>query len=520
MSSFPDTSNIPPKTGVYLFRDKNGKVIYVGKANNLRSRVSQYANPLSDKRIQVYAIRNKTASIDYMLTGTEMQALLLEYTLIRKFQPAYNVRLKDNNKYPYIRISNDDFPSVTMSWNNEEPGTYYGPYTSVGLVNVLIEYFNDIFSLRRCKGKMPSKKCMELELGNCDGPCIGNVSKEEYHERIVKIRNILKGGYSGFIDLLKERMEEDASRQKFENAARIRDTVRFVYRQINRGKKTGFKGNKDVLAIARHNRSGVFTLMKMRKGIITDTINRRFTVSSKSSDNDVVKDIFLDYYSSTSDFDFASLIIPPDISLEEHMSLLPEGISAENADNSQSSMKLFNIAFDNAVSHLHTFLKKDFNPASVIELSSSLKLNFTPEYICGVDISHFSGKWTAGAVVCFKNGKPYKTMYRYYNLKDIENNDYLAIKTIIERYAGKHRIDLLIVDGGLGQLKAAIEGLKNAGTDIPAFCLAKRPDMLYNSTGTAVSLDRRSAALRLIKSIRDESHRFANKLRKIRMKDF
>lgn len=518
MGSFPETKHIPPKTGVYIFRNKQDKVIYVGKANNLRSRVTQYANPLSDKRIQVYSIRNKTTSIEYILTGTETQALLLEYTLIKKYQPVYNVRLKDNDKYPYIQITDEKFPSVVMSRNTEGKGIFFGPYTSFGLVNILIESFSEIFSLRRCTGKMPSKKCLEMELGHCDGPCVNAVDTEDYSARISKIKDILKGGYAGFIDLLKERMAYEAEHEKFEKAAAIRDTVNFIYRQINRGKRTGFKGNKDILAVARDKKSGFFSLMKMRKGIITDTITRRFSASVNSDDNSVIKDIFLDYYSNSSDRDFNALIIPPGITLDEHHSLLEDNIKIVNADESPASKKLFDIAFDNSVSNLNSYLKKEFTPASVVELTSSLNLSSTPEFICGVDISHFSGKWTAGAVVCFKNGKPFKSLYRYYNLKEIENNDYLAIETIVERYALKHRIDLLIVDGGTGQLKAALAGLKKADINIPAFCLAKRPDTLYDIEGNVIGLNRHSAALTLIRSIRDESHRFANKLRKIKMK--
>lgn len=514
-----DIESVPEKTGVYIFKNSEGKIIYVGKAKNIKGRVKQYFIGSRDTRPQVDFIKKETASIEYHLTTSEQDALILEYSLINKNKPKYNVKLKDSNKYPYIKISNDIFPVLSHVFSADEEGSFFGPYTSAFYVRTLIERMNKIFKLKSCKIKNPKKTCLEYQISNCGGVCEIRDEQFLYGDKIKKIKSILQGSTKSIIDGLKAEMQKSAENEEFERAVLLRDTISFIRREIKRGKKigTGHK-NRDVISFVRDKSSGAYSLLKVRDGVVCDIFTKRFSVKSIVTDEMVLSDIISEHYALTTDFNFSMLVAEYDIDKDLKEFFSSKSISVVKKGGGGLNDGIFETAKENAENLLYYSSEKKFTPKALINLKETLILEKIPEYIIGVDISHFSGGWTSGAVILFKNGKPHKSGYRYYNLEDIGNNDYLGIKTILQRYLEKYEVDLILIDGGLGQLNVSKKVLADLGLKIPLFALAKRYSTLFDINGREVMLGGSNAAVSLIKSVRDESHRFANKLRKILMK--
>lgn len=518
MISSADIRKIPHRTGVYLFRDIKSKVIYVGKSKDIQNRVKQYFIKSGDTRLQVILIRRNTQSIDYFTTETEQEALLLEYNLIKKYQPKYNVRLKETNNYPYIMITDDELPQLKYTWKKFEKGVYFGPFTSTYFVSNMVKILTEIFQLRKCNTKNPVKACLEYQIGNCSAPCENPDSRKQYMENIEQIKKILKGHYSSMSRMLYEKMKEESDCEHYERAALIRDTLKIIRSYTRRGKKTGVKHyNRDAVFIARDKSKGVFTLVKLRDGIITDILEKRFTIPVSIPDELVLKDTLIDHYSMNETSDMSILLLPFDIEYSEIEYLFPENIRIRQYKKTGIDKRLYETAEENSRRKLADYANRPYYPPGLIELKDILHLEKIPEYIGGVDISHFSGKWTAGAVVCFKNGKPFKSGYRFYKLEYIGNDDYRSINHILKRYIEKYRLDLIIIDGGRGQLQAAEKALAATNYRADIFALAKKPDTLIDIKGNAVSISRTGGAMKLIRDIRDEAHRYANKLRKIRM---
>lgn len=512
-----DLEAIPEKTGVYIFKDSEGRIIYVGKANSLRQRVRQYFFGNQDTRPQVEFIKKETESIEYRLTSSEEEALILEYNLISSGRPKYNVKLKDSNKYPYIVLSGDEYPYLHYLYSMDEKFMLFGPYTSGLYVKTFVERLNRIFRLRVCRTKLPSKTCIEFQMGNCSGVCVYEEEKKIYKEKIGKIKKILSGGTGEIISALEEEMKIMAENEDFESAAVIRDTIGFVKKEMRRGKKTGIKGGfEDVFAMSREKNSGAFSILKLRNGTVRDIITKRFSAKELLDDKTVGEEILSEYYLTTTDFEFRKLIVPfkDEIVLE---TLEKKGIEIKSFTQGSFERELYETAQENARNTLCLYTNKRFVSKGVMQLKEDLKLKRIPDYIIGLDISHVNGEWTSGAVVSFRDGKPLKSAYRYYNLEEIGNNDYLALSTILKRYLEKHPADMIIIDGGLGQLSSCMRVIEELGKDAEVFALAKRFDTLYDSSSKEIMINGRTAGAALIRAIRDESHRFANKLRKIKM---
>lgn len=518
MISSENIKSIPHRTGVYLFKNKQGNIIYVGKSRDLQNRVKQYFVKSGDSRLQVVLIKRNTSSIDYFITKTEQEALLLEYNLIKKHQPRYNVRLKETNNYPYIMITEDDLPQLKYTWKKDEKGVYFGPFTSTYFVTSMVRILTDLFHLRKCNEKNPTKACLEHQMGNCDAPCENMKSREMYLKNIESVKQILQGHYSSMSKILYDKMIDESQQEHYERAALIRDTLKIVRGYMRRGKRTGVKHrNRDAVFIARNKSKGVFTLVKLRDGVIMDILEKRFSIPESIPDEMVLKDALLDHYSMSEKSDMGILLLPYTISSTEIESLFPDNVRIRVYKKQGIDKRLFETASENARRKLADYANKPYYPPGLIEITEILKLKDIPEYIGGVDISHFSGKWTAGAVVCFKNGKPFKSAYRFYKLENIGNDDYKSINHILKRYIEKYRLDMIIIDGGKGQLDAARKAVEALDYKTHLYALVKRPDTLLDSEGMAVSLNQRGGAMKLIREIRDEAHRFANKLRKIRM---
>lgn len=514
-----DLNRLPLETGVYIFKNREGQIIYIGKANSIRNRVKQYFQQNTDKRYQVEFIREETAEIDYRVTENEYQALILEYNLIKKHRPRYNVKLKDTDKYPYIKISGEKFPSIDVVFKNDGAGVFFGPYTSVLAARTIVDAADVIFNLRRCKGKLPKKECIERQMGKCGGVCVDGREKEIYGEKIDSVIKLLRGRSSDLLKMLSVRMEEEAGEENFEKATVIRDSIRILRSQLRRGKNIGIKEkNRDVAAIAREGRTGVFVLLKLRGGMVSDILLRRFNASEKVSDYMALRELLFEHYTHTTDFDIEQVVTPFEMDAEEYDVVFKERkVSFVSASAGEINRQLYDTAFENGLTHLHSFISKEYVPKGVLKMKSELQLEKMPRIVAGVDISHFSGKWSSGAVVVFKDFKPLKSAYRYYKIEDIGNDDYRSMEHVLTRFLEKYKIDILLVDGGLGQMNVAKQVKRNLNLDFPIFALAKKFNTLYNEDGKIISFLPYSKTNMLLKSVRDESHRFANKLRKIRM---
>ena len=514
-----DFETIPEKTGVYIFKDCNDKIIYVGKANSLRQRVKQYFIGNQDLRPQVEFIKKETVSVDFRLAGSEHEALILEYNLISSLKPKYNVKLKDSSKYPYIMLSNEEFPFLSYVYAIDRESSFFGPFTSGLYVKTLVEKLNKIYHLRVCKKKLPKRVCIEYQMANCFGVCEIQEERASYKMKIQKIKKILNGGTKNILQELEKDMASSAENEDFERAALIRDTLSFIKKEMRRGTKTGLKDkNEDIFAMAREKNSGAFSILRLRNGTVHEIITKRFSANSHIEDASVMKEILAEYYLTNTDFDFNKLAVKDGNvdEIKKSISQLKEK-DVKTISKDSYEEKLFETAFENAANALYYSINKKFTSKSVIQLKNDLLLEKIPEYIIGLDISHVSGDWTSGAVVAFKDGKPLKSSYRYYNLENIGNNDYLALSTILKRYLEKHPADMILIDGGLGQLSSCMKVIKETGKTPYVFALAKRFDTLYDSNGKEIMLNGRTAGGNLIRSVRDESHRFANKLRKIKM---
>ncbi len=513
-----DYKNLPNEPGVYIFKDKNGNVIYIGKASSIRNRVKQYFFE-QDKRIQVPFIIQETEKVEYLLTGDQKNALFLEFKLISRFKPKYNVKLKDSNSYPYIKISKEKYPTLSLSYKVDE-GTFFGPFSKVSYVKNVIETLNKIFSLKRCNLKNPKKLCIEYQMGNCGGVCQIEDEKRVYEEKIKKVSEILNGGTKRLVDFLKGYMDELAEKEDFENAAFVRDSIDFIKREIKKGKKLTFRyQNRDIVSFSFDKKSGSFSVLKIRDNYISDIITKRFVFNEKMPKYEVCKEIVLDYYTLTSDFNFSTLVLDFDFLDETFLEFFKDkNIKVVNIEKSVIDKEPYRIAKDNSDNQLYKDIKKEYVPSTVIDLKKSLNLKNIPKNIIGVDISHLSGGWNSGAVVFFEYGKPKKSFYRYYNLDEIGNDDYLSIREIFKRYLEKYDVDLAIIDGGLGQIGIAKDVLDELNKNIELISVAKKTDTIFFPNGKRVQLDVRSPSFFLIKKIIGEAHRFANKLRKIKMK--
>ncbi|MGE3062157.1 MAG: excinuclease ABC subunit UvrC [bacterium] len=514
-----DFEAVPDKTGVYIFKNSEGKIIYIGKANSLKQRVKQYFTGNQDTRPQIEFIKRETKKIEFSITESEQQALILEYNLISANKPKYNVKLKDSSKYPYIMLSKEEYPRLSYTYAAEKEGLFFGPFTSGLYVKTLVENINKIYKLRTCKKKLPKKACIEHQMGNCAGVCEFGEEQAVYPEKMQKIRRILNGGTREILKELEEEMKKNADSEDFESAALIRDTISFIKREMRRGKKTGLKGkNADIFAMAREKSSGAFSVLKLRNGTVHEIITKRFSANPLLDDETVAIEILSEYYMTTTDFDFKVIFVEGASVEDVKKDVMRErDIEVKEVGKKSYEYGLYETALENAKNELYFSINKRFVSKAVLQLREDLHLKRIPEYIVGIDISHVNGEWTSGAVVAFKDGKPYKSLYRYYNLEEIGNNDYLALSRMLFRYLEKHPVDMIIIDGGLGQLSSCMKIVKETGRDLDVFALAKRFDILYDSEGREIMLNGRTSGATLIKSIRDEAHRFANKLRKIKM---
>lgn len=518
---------LPDKPGVYLMHDKDGKVIYVGKAVVLKNRVRSYFRNLASHTPKVRAMVAKIADIETIVTSSEVEALILECNLIKKYRPRYNIMLKDDKSYPYLKVTlNEEFPRLYVTRRQMRDGAkYYGPYADAGAMHATVKLLRSMFPLRTCRTMNAERPCLNYHIKRCLAPCAGLVSKEEYGNMIKSVCMVLDGRTAELERDLKRRMQEAADNYAFEEAARLRDQLQAVMR-LNEQQKavTGQDSDMDIIGFAKDMTGICIQIFFVRKGKLLGRDNF-FLQDDGESEQEVITAFVKQYYNEAS-------YIPREIALPvlpdaEEQAVIEQWL-AEKAQRKAELVRpqrgvkkdLLQLANDNAVKLLEERLRKgqlslknDVQAAE--ELQQALGLPDPLERMDCFDISHTQGSETVASMVVFRNGSISKKDYRRYKIVSAEGkpDDFKSMQEVVyRRYKDYEDLpSLVVIDGGKGQLSSALEVIRGLGLhDLPVIGLAKREEEIFKEgQSESILLDRDSAALHLIQRIRDEAHRFA-----------
>ena len=542
---------LPTSPGVYLHKDKNSTIIYVGKAINLRSRVRSYFHENVDS-IKTLHLRREVADIEIITTDSELEALLLENTLIKKHLPRYNIRLKDDKRYPYIKIHwQDDFPKVTVTRRMKRDGSrYFGPYTSVWAVHQTLDMLRKIFPYLTCDRNITgndSRACLYFDIKLCNGPCIGAVNREQYRAMIKQLMDFLNGRSDHIVKNIETKMTQAAENLQFEKAAEYRDQLTAVDKVVSKQKViSAANTDQDVIAFAREKGDACVQVFFIRHGKL---IGREYFLlegTEGEEDGEVLQNFLTQFYDEAAH-------IPKEVLLPHEVAeamVIEEWLKQKRSTKvtlqvPQRGMKkeLVDMATRNASDTLLTLRQqweadRSKHVTAMSELQTALNLPTPPARIECYDISHTQGAQTVASMVVFVQGAPKKSDYRRFNIQTVGNDDYGAMKEVLTRRFQRYKDsesgelhdpsqigiqkketawallpDLLIVDGGKGQLSMAIDVLKEFGLEdeVPVTGLAKQEEELFiPGTSRSILLSRRSEALYLVQRVRDEAHRFAN----------
>ncbi len=513
----------PEHSGVYMWRNEEGTVIYVGKAKNLKHRLTSYFNP--NKDIKTRTLVGSAASIEYITTSNEYEAFLLENNLIKKYSPRYNICLKDGKSYPVLKITREEFPRVYKTRNVRHDGSlYFGPFPDVHALDTFIEAIYEIYPLRQCKRfSKKSSPCMYYHIGRCKAPCCKKIENSTYNEFIEEIKILLenkknKDSKEKIVSLMKQA----ACELNFEKAARLRDGLKALDILTNQNIVEGFDGeDRDYIASFREGELVSFTVLKIRGGKLLGRDNYR--TMSMNEDFELVPEFMSAYYTEKD-------LVPPRIFIkgEAESDLIDKWFSEKLGastriiflkENSRSVHRAaLNMAEQNAHEDIIRRLRDRGDFPAMNELKSLLELPSLPVRIEGFDIAHIGGKFPVASLISFYNGNPDKKNYRYFRLKTTDGiiDDFASMKEATSRRYTRllneksPLPDLILIDGGIGQVNAVKEILDSLGLDIPMIGLAEKNEEIYKpGNSKPIVLPRRSDALRLLQRVRDETHRFA-----------
>ena len=518
---------LPDKPGVYLMHDAEGKVIYVGKAVVLKNRVRSYFRNLASHTPKVKAMVAKIAEIETIVTSSEVEALILECNLIKKYRPRYNISLKDDKTYPYLKVTlQEDFPRLHMTRRLSRDGAkYYGPYADAGAMYATMKLLKTMFPLRSCRRMNPDRPCLNYHIKRCLAPCAGYVSKEEYGKMIKSVCMVLDGRTTELERDLKQRMQEAAEEYAFEEAARLRDQLQAVER-LNESQKavTNNGGDMDVIGFAQDMTGNCLQIFFVRKGKLIGRDN--FFLQDGGDTPQEVLTAFLKQYYNEATFVPREIVLPrlPEPEEQQLIELWLRQKAERKVELIQPQRgvkrELLQLANDNAQKLLDERLRKGSlslkNDAQAAEeLQQALGLEHSLERMDCFDISHTQGSETVASMVVFRNGSISKKDYRKYKILSAEGkpDDFKSMQEVVyRRYKDYEDLpNLVVIDGGKGQLSSALEVIRGLGlADLPVVGLAKREEEIFlPHHSTSILLDRDSAALHLIQRIRDEAHRFA-----------
>ncbi len=514
-------AGFPDKPGIYFFRDAKGKVLYIGKARSLRDRVRSYFLPGPD--IKVQNILGETADVDYILTGSEKEAAFLENNYIQQYQPKFNLRLKDDKSFPYLKLTlREEFPRIAMSRKVEDDGSrYFGPFSPAGRARKTIHLVNRHFGVRGCENAVfrgRKRPCLEHDLGLCSAPCVGRVSAADYRKDVENARLFLEGRTEELARSLKRGMEEAAAAQKFEEAARRRDLIRTLedLRERPQAIDVGLE-DLDAVGYARAGNAAALHVFFMRRGKVRDSGGTLAEGTEGRSDGEVLAELVGRFYARAEKPPKILLPFEPaEVGrLQEAMSLEPGKKSRLVIPKAGKYARLTEMAGQNAALALRNMER--VTPPLLL-LARVLGMKEAPWRIEGFDISNTGGDESVGSLVVFDGGVPNKAEYRKFKIKTVVgSNDVASLREVVRRRyvrlkkEGARLPGLILVDGGKPQLGAALEALDDAGVSgIPVISLAKKEEIIFTpEKRKGIRLDATSPALKLVEHVRDEAHRFA-----------
>lgn len=514
----------PDSSGVYMWRNPQGTVIYVGKAKNLKNRLSSYFS--GSKDIKTRLLISRAQSIEYITTANEYEAFLLENNLIKKYSPRYNINLKDGKSYPVLRITNDKFPRLFKTRQMIQDGSlYFGPFPDVTALDTFIDTLYKLYPLRHCKQfKEREYPCLYYHIGRCKAPCCGKIDKDSYNAYIGEISELLEGKGKETEEKLSKEMKEAAKDLNFEKAARLRDGIRALLIMQNQNIVEDFSAeDRDYIAFWREGELASFTVLKIREGKVQGRDNYR--VTSLNEDEELLPEFINAYYTEDSELPPA-IYVPTQSGLDFMERWLKENFKTETKivlvteemENARRHKAALDMASQNAHEDIIRRLRERGDIPALQELKEQLRLKNLPVRIEGFDIAHIGGKFPVASLISFYNGNPDKKNYRYFRLKTTNGiiDDFQSMReAVTRRYTrllneGSELPDLLLIDGGIGQVNAVEGVLRALDLDIPVAGLAKRDEEIYRpGDSTPISLPKRSDALRLLQRVRDETHRFA-----------
>lgn len=527
----------PLLSGVYLWRNAENVVIYVGKAKNLKNRLSSYFS--GQKNIKTRLLISHATSIEYITTANEYEALLLENNLIKKYNPRYNISLKDGKSYPVLRITNEDFPKIFKTRRILQDGSkYFGPFPNVYALDTFIETIFKLYPIRHCRTfRKRDTPCLYYHMGQCKAPCCNKISQKDYNQLIGEIIELLEEKGDKTVSKLTDEMKLAAKELNFEKAARLRDGIKALMIMQNQNIVESFDSeDRDYIAWFSEGELVSFTVLKIRGGKLLGRENYR--VESLNDDDDLIGEFMSVYYEDSKSIP-PTIFIPPTNEYQHIQKWLTEEKKSnskiilvlteykanqlENKNefpnsNSSRDIAAIQMAKQNAHEDIVRRLRDRGDVPAMEELKSKLGLDSLPIRIEGFDIAHIGGKWPVASLISFYNGNPDKKNYRYFRLKTTDGliDDFASMREAVSRRYTRllneqaDLPDLILIDGGIGQVNA-VEGILNSlGLNIPVAGLAKRDEEIYlPGNSTPICLPKRSDALRLLQRVRDETHRFA-----------
>ncbi|MDD1704990.1 MAG: excinuclease ABC subunit UvrC [Methanoregula sp.] len=502
-----DLAAIPHAPGCYLYSDSSGEIIYIGKAKDLRKRVTSYFQK-KDHDAKTRMLVANIDSVSVMVTNTETEALLLENNLIKKNQPKYNIDLKDAKRFAYIELTKEPFPRIGIARRTSKgEAAYFGPFVSAAERDEILRVVRRIFAIRPCR-KLPKRACLRYHMASCSGPCIGAVTEKDYHTQIERATALLKGRGTELLASLKEEMKERSARQEFEKALSLRNQIsaieRLTQRQhVERPKET----DEDVIAYTVSDETMYLMVFSVERGRLSDKQDYSFAAGG-----DAFEEFLVQYYADR--VPPSELILPHEVdeALAGYLTERKGRVVQVTVPKIGEKKKLLEMVEMNIE---HSFLKDDLK---VKDLQANLDLPDRPAVIECFDISHLSGTSMVGSMVQFRNGIPDKKNYRRFKIRTVEGiDDYASIGEVVRRRyqrlideGSEMMPDLIVIDGGRGQLSSAVEVLKELDCPVPAIALAKREEEVFlPGEVLPLHLDPKGMALRYLQEIRNEAHRFA-----------
>jgi excinuclease ABC subunit C len=532
----------PQEPGIYIMRDGESRIVYIGKARVLKNRLNSYF--AGEKDVKTATLMRHVRSIETIIVANEYEALLLENTLIKQHTPKYNINLKDGKTYPVIRISAEEFPRIFRTRHIIEDGSrYFGPFPNIQAVDTMLDLVDKLFPLRKCKAfwgarvKKRASPCMYYRIGRCQAPCCGMISAAEYAETVRRVEKLLEGETGALVIDLTARMHEAARELKFERAAQIRNAIRAIEQLSPDITVVDFDPEgRDYIAWASESVLTTFTVFSMRGGKMTG--REIFRARSAADERDSLETFIASYYNPAHP-------PPPKIYLaavpgedplsgirrwfREQFGCEPALLPPDANSTERRHQAALALARQNAEEDIRRRVKERGAGPALDELKQVLSLKNRPERIEGFDIAQLDGKHPVASLISFRDGIPDRKNYRYFKLRSVVGvvDDFAAMREAVQRrYSrlireGKELPDLVLIDGGIGQVNAAKGVMDELGADCDVVGLAKRDEELWlPHTGEPIRLSKRSEALKVLQFVRDETHRFATTLnQKLRSSD-